>query len=275
MMAIENKNVLGLGRVTDLREFMLQCASVAQLDVDEAVQIAHKMIRNNIASQQLLDLENRWYASLESGKPDYSVYCEPYYFCDIWACWVKYSRRYLKMILADNARYGSPQTVFDLGCGFGYTTAALKEIFPHADVYGTNITSSSQWKLAEQFSQQHNFHLIDESACLPIFHKGPSLVFASEYFEHFESPLIELMRVIIEYSPTWLIVANSFTGRAIGHFNQYKGLHGEIHSNKKIGRLFTKTLKSLGYRRVSTTYWNNRPQVWVKLKPELDFTQSI
>ena len=47
----------------------------------------------------------------------------------------------------------------------------------------------------------------------------------------------------------------------MGHFNYY--IHnGELIENKKIGRLFNKTLREANYKQLKTGFWNNRPNVW-------------
>jgi hypothetical protein len=60
-----------------------------------------------------------------------------------------------------------------------------------------------------------------------------------------------------------MLIANTFNGKAIGHFNEYK--HGTNRYNgKEIGRLFGKTLREYGYETVNTNCWNNKPAFWEK-----------
>ena len=66
-----------------------------------------------------------------------------------------------------------PKTVLDLGCGFGYTTAALKEIYPRAEVIGTNLRGTSQYKVSSAIGKQRNFSVKDS---IP----KADLIFASE-----------------------------------------------------------------------------------------------
>ena len=77
---------------------------------------------------------------------DFSVYDDTYYVCELWLCWIRYSRRYLRDISKNTSLFSRSivsdiraNSVLDLGCGFGYTTAALKEFFPHATVTGTEL----------------------------------------------------------------------------------------------------------------------------------------
>ena len=87
------------------------------------------------------------------------------------------------------------------------------------------------------------------------------MFFASEYFEHFDRPIEHLIDVIEQGSPTYMLIANTFNGRAIGHFNQYKD-GTEVYDGKQMGRLFAKTLRKYGYKTVNTACWNNRPAFW-------------
>lgn len=43
-------------------------------------------------------LENRWYKSLDAGKPDFSIYDDPVYLGDLISCWLVYSSHYLRLI---------------------------------------------------------------------------------------------------------------------------------------------------------------------------------
>ena len=50
--------------------------------------------------------------------------------------------------------------------------------------------------------------------------KNIDLVFASDYFEHFESPIKHLNEVL-KVNPKLIVVANSFGSVSVGHFNIY------------------------------------------------------
>ena len=112
-------------------------------------------------AKEMALIERRWYQSLKRGKPDYSVYGLPYYYIDLWVCWCRYSRRYLKEIQAPKSLFGKSiassikaKSVLDLGCGFGYTTAALKQIYPRATVIGTNLKGTSQFNVSEALGKE-------------------------------------------------------------------------------------------------------------------------
>lgn len=222
----------------------------------------HDKKRASQAKEMAL-IERRWYQSLKRGKPDYSVYGLPYYYVDLWVCWCRYSRRYLKEIQAPKSLFGNSivsaikaNTVVDLGCGFGYTTAALKEIFPKASVIGTNLKGTSQYYVSEALGKERNFSV---SASIP----KADLLFASEYFEHHLEPIKHLQEVLNRATPKYMLIANAFGTRAIGHFEHY--LHdGKRVSAKEMARLFSAALKSFGWKKVKTACWNNRPQFWMK-----------
>jgi SAM-dependent methyltransferase len=259
-------SILDRIRKSDLREYLEACSKVSSINVDKAYETtlrciqAHDEGNSDTANlREITELKTKWYASLAYGAPDYSVYENPYYFCEVWICWIKYSRGYLKAIERDKQQYGNPARILDLGCGFGYTTAALKEIFPAAEVIGTNVVNSSQWALAESLGRQYGFTLIDEAGTIQ---NSFDLIFASEYFEHFEEPIRHLRAVLKYFDPTYLVVANTFSGEAIGHFTEYRDLDDQYKTGGEMSRLFNATLSEYGYKQKETTYWNNRPTVW-------------
>lgn len=151
--------------------------------------------------------------------------------------------------------------VVDLGCGFGYTTAALKESFPEACVVGTNIRDTLQWKVARKVGLEKGFTVGSSPKDVG---KRADLVFASEYFEHFQKPIEHLEDVLHRLEPRSMVIANSFGSRSVGHFDEY--LHeGSTISNKAVGRSFNRYLRSKGYRLMETGFWNGRPAVWEKV----------
>lgn len=221
-------------------------------------------------SEKLIALQVRWYNSLRvKGRPDYSVYDAPEYIGDLWACWSVYSRKYLREIRKPRAGFprgiaaALPQTglVVDLGNGLGASTAALKEIFPRARVVGTNVPNSAQWKVAEGMAAAYGFEMFTDPKQIGSF---ANLVFASEYFEHFDSPIEHLNHVLKSLQPRALLLANSFTQDAIGHFDFYRTGAGEKTDGRATSRAFSKRLEEAGYRKQKTGVWNNRPALWLK-----------
>lgn len=220
-----------------------------------------------LVSQQ--SLEKRWYDSLRNGMPDYAIYADDYFVADAWACWVVYSRATLRAvssrcILQDGTELlamlrRKTNSLVDLGCGIGYTTAMLAELFPGATVFGTNLEQTLQYDVAKQVGRIRNFTMIPS---LEAAGRQIDLVVASEYFEHFERPIEHLAHILTVGKPLALIIVNSFGAHSIGHFDVY--IDGnETISCTQIGRRFNAMLRRQGYRKIETGFWNNRPAVWV------------
>jgi 2-polyprenyl-3-methyl-5-hydroxy-6-metoxy-1,4-benzoquinol methylase len=202
-------------------------------------------------------LEQRWYAALDSGAPDYGVYGDAGYIAETFACWKQYSRRYLRAISAPQVRVllGDVRSVVDLGCGIGLTSAALAQIFQCA-VYGVDMSDTAQAAVAQRFATRFGFQLarLDQIS-------GADVVFASEFFEHIHTPVAYLRHVLDTLHPTTLIIANSFNTRAIGHFTAYE-IDGAHVDPGRMSRQFNAELRRYGYGKVATKFWNNRPAVW-------------
>jgi SAM-dependent methyltransferase len=262
---------------TDLRDYLKLCSAFQPIDIDEAQRLtltAMRYYKGDLKLRDILvtgqELEKNWYASLEKGKPDYSVYGHDFFIGEIWTCWIIYSRKYL-LALKSNKVLGndksiveviSPKiaTAVDLGCGFGYTTAGLKELFPAATVYGTNLPDTLQFKVATAIGVQRSFTIVPDISHIKT---NIDLVFASEYFEHIQRPVEHLLKIIHHGKPRVFILANSFGSRSVGHFTNF--LHGNATiSNKLVGRLFNKTLRENGFKAVRTKLWNNRPSIWLR-----------
>lgn len=222
-------------------------------------------------------LEDKWYAAIDHGYPDYTVYNGDQYLAEVWFCWSVYSRKYLNMIAkicSTSGRtiqedIGKIRTVVDLGCGAGYTSAALASLFPSARVFGTNIPGTMQWKISEMLGSIHGFSLMADIDKLPK-KEEVDLVFASEYFEHFEKP-IEHLKHVLKFKPKMLLIANTFGSPSIGHFKKYiavsKGficIESSV-AGPDMSKLFNFHLKASGYIMEKTKLWNNRPMYWKKL----------
>lgn len=218
---------------------------------------------NNVVKQ----LENRWYESLPD-TPDYSVYGDPYYVCDIWACWKLYSRDSVNVLTKPSLEdgrsvvdyIGSVDKIIDLGCGLGYTTALLKEIYPDSKIYGTNLEDTWQFDFAKDISINHDFKIITNETIIG----NVDIAFASEYFEHFPRPVDHVKEIIEKYNPRFMITANGFTGTAIGHFNEYYD-GDKTYNPKQMSRRFNNYMREVGYKAVKTKIWNNRPFIWEKV----------
>ena len=216
-------------------------------------------------------LLKRWYESLEQGNPDYSVYDDPAYFFDLIVCFLEYSRHYLRTIVNPKSFDGDSSlfnyfekinTVVDLGCGMGYTTAFIKCIFEDSNIYGTNIKDTLQYPFAESLGQKTGFSLVESVSEI---NEDIDLIFASEYFEHFERPMEHLNEIIKNGNPKYLFIANSFNTIAIGHFREYK--HGdEIILQDKMARRFSRYLIDMGYKKIKTKVWNGKPTLWERVE---------
>ena len=92
-------------------------------------------------------------------------------------------------------------------------------------------------------------------------HDQVDMIFASEYFEHFDRPMEHMKHVFDHIKPRYLVLANAFNTWSIGHFRMY--FHGDqkIHESK-ISDVFNNYLKGLGYEKIKTDYFNDRPSVW-------------
>jgi SAM-dependent methyltransferase len=197
-------------------------------------------------------LLDRWYAALDAGAPDYTVYGEDEYLADLWAGWVTYSRGYLRGVRSILGDF-NPAVVVDVGCGFGYTTAALAQLYPLAlRVSGTNLPGIQQ-RIAEGLGVR----------VLPSVDAPADLVFASEYFEHFAEPVEHLRSILDVAAPTYLVTANTFNSRSIGHFPSYR-VDGETLSGPATSRAFGAEMRRRGYAKLKTGLWNERPTFWVK-----------
>lgn len=256
---VSHESILEATGKDDLENYLKLCLK-HRPDVDIGlVRIAAtaslKQLRGHDVANPEKALEIRWYESIERGEPDYSVYDDELFLGNLWACWCHYSRKYLMDIKKHLAGKMYVHSIADLGCGCGYTTAALKEIFPEAHVIGTNLPGTTQFKMAEEMGSLHGFTVHN------VIREQADLIFASEYFEHFERPIEHLNDVLKVGRPKYLICANAFTASATGHFNEYLD-GGTRISNRVIGREFNKVLKANNYAQLETSFWNKRPAVW-------------
>jgi len=210
--------------------------------------------------RQLQNLEQAWYTSVRSGTPNYALYDDVFIIADVFACWVVYSRGYLQSCqspksLGDRSilsMIGEPHCIVDVGCGIGFT-AKLKTLFPTAQVYGTNLKNTKQYEICKHVAQAANFLMVENIAEVP---DAIDLVFASEYFEHFENPRLHA-ETIFRRQPRYALIANSFGSTSFGHFELYEGIPG-----KQYGRIFNTHLRTLGYQKIPTKNWNGRPAFW-------------
>lgn len=271
LLNMENKYINKISK-NDLKYFISICKDLnIEFDSDKFESIALNTIKYLKGDKSkrddlryLQELENSWYDSLSINKPDFKVYDDVYYLADTWVCWKLYSREYIKSILSVKSmdlksikeELGEINKIADLGCGIGYSTATFKQEF-NCDVYGTNLKNTNQYKICEKISKDVGFNLVDNLDEIG----SADVVFASEYFEHFERPIEHLIDVLTKLKPKHILFANTFNAKSIGHFNVYKNFNLD-YNGKEISRLFTKTLNEYGFIKVKTNCWNNRPNYY-------------
>jgi Methyltransferase domain len=219
------------------------------------------------------DIVTQWYNSLPSN-PDYSVYSMPNYIIDLWMCW-KFSSRPTIMKLhrkptgiSAAESFGNINKIVDLGSGIGFTSALLRSYWPQAEIVGTNIPGTFQYDIAEKLGLTHDFRMVND---LALVGDNNDIVFASEYFEHFQEPITHLREVLTILRPKYLITANAFTYDAIGHFNEYIVVQDgqkQTVEDKKMNKLFAQEANAHGYKRYHMKMFNDRPVIWVKTAPQ-------
>ena len=266
-------NILDSSPKDSFYYFLQRCNKLKGVDLQHISDVAITTIRylnaDNKTRQKLRQhqvLEQRWYSSLLAGSPDWEVYNTDYYLGELWACWIVYSRRYLLSLRSSRAIYnhsvfediGEVNSIVDLGCGFGYTTAAFTEIFPKATITGTNRIGTLQYNLAIETGKQYGFTVLPD---INLIKRRIDIIFASEYFEHILNPIDHLLDILQKLKPRVLLIANTFSQKSVGHFDYYK-VNGSLLDGKTTSRLFNSELRNAGYIQIKTKLWNNRPAYW-------------
>lgn len=232
-------------------------------DIDE-----DKALRYIKSGEHFNTLTDEWYQRLSENDINgaYRVYNDDYYFTDIWNCFVQYSRRYLRDLtrpcLPDGSSFidatKNAKVIVDVGCGIGYATTILSQLYPNAQVYGTNLKNTKQWQFCQMMANRHGFKLIES---INDIDTKIDIIFASEYFEHFINPS-EHVKELIDYGkPEYLVIANAFNTRSIGHFIDYQD-NNKIINQKYISRHFNQTLIKCNYKKLKTNLYNNKPNIW-------------
>jgi len=265
-------------KINNLLELIEKFQADIPISLNEAEEVIASYVRSIRTSEVLPSyhpikkLERKWYDSLLGEEPNYSVYADPYYVCEAWACWALYSNKSIKALNKDNALINrsvidlihKAKIVVDAGCGIGYSTAFLKELLPDSHVIGTNLPGTLQYRIANEIADEAGFEMATGLENL-----GPvDVVFASEYFEHFQHPFRHVLEIIEQNRPEYIITINSFTGIAIGHFPIYLFTRGlgltDTIPNKAAGRTFGRVMRNAGYAKLKTKIWNDRPSIWQK-----------
>lgn len=228
------------------------------VDVNE-----YRAVRLN--GKLLEQLSQQWYNDLkqEHQRNIYAVYNHEYYVIDLFNCFIAYSRDYIKrLIKAEYFRQlQGAKVIVDLGCGLGYSTSLLTQVFPNAKVYATNISGTKQWAVCEIMAQRSGFTLVRS---IHEVYEQVDIVFASEYFEHIRNPIEHAADIISAGKPRHLLIANSFNTWSMGHFTHYD-VYGTTVSQDKISRMFNQYLRANQYESIKCGLWNNKPTVWKRL----------
>jgi len=219
-----------------------------------------------------------WYEALRIGNSKKKLIYEDYYYLlSGWLCWLHWSRTYVQRLYhvkvgeksfvkrTNNIRitlFDNLKTIIDFGCGTGHSTKALSEIYPKAMVFGTNVKGSWQTEFAKKFNRKNNIKFVNGFKDLP---KTCDLVLCSEYFEHFEKPIDHLKNIINCCHPKIFMIASSFNMVAAGHFEYFIVNNKPVHRSK-IGKIFNNELIKQGYEERIVGFWNNRPNIWEKVK---------
>lgn len=212
--------------------------------------VSHASAIQEDRSDSATPLEERWYASVAAGTPDYSIYDDEAYIGEVWASWRLYSRGYLRAL---ERRDLEPESFVDLGCGAGYTTARLVEMYPLAYALATQLPGR-QADVARRVGDEYGFDVVERVEC------RVELVFASEYFEHFHQPIDHLRDILAIAQPRWLVVASSFSAPSAGHFPSYL-VDGHEVDGRATSRAFGRELRRQGYAK-RWAGWNGRPALW-------------
>ncbi len=218
-------------------------------------------------------LQQDWYDRLQENRDPYAVYRDPRYFIDTWVCFQLYSYKLVQLLkkpLMVEERCSAAElfdvdevgVIADLGCGLGLTTAYLADMFPRAEVFGTNIPDTDSFKFCESLADEHGFAMAGATAArdLPEMHQH-GLIFMSEYLEHIADAPDHISELANEVVPRFFCMVNSFNTRSIGHFEQYEH-DGSLIPAKSASRVIGKILRNAGYKKLKTKYWNGRPTVW-------------
>ena len=263
-----------------LENFLQEYNRFYAIDIEHSRKLIKLQIKMGADAPYQKFLVENWYKSLKTSQPAFELYNHNQYFVDLWNCWVVYSRSYLKSLKKHNS-LDQNRSIFsilfninnvaDLGCGLAYTTASLKEIFPNANVYGTNLEETAQYKFCQFMAQKYNFKIVNHVDKLPKI----DFLFASEYYEHIYDALDELDFTINKISPRYFYIANSFNTISYGHFESYKDKNccGVI-DQKDISKKFNDLLKSRGYVKIKTKLWNNKPMLWTNDQTTISLIHS-
>lgn len=221
--------------------------------------------------QGKINLYNEWEKSIALNNPNYNLYNSVYYLDEAFVCWKTCSRKNIMILdqyIKSNNEYSKElyeiKNILDLGCGIGFSTVALSEVFKNANIIGTQLKESVQFEVCEYLEENNKNVKFVSSEYNTKINKKFDLIFASEFFEHFDHPINLLEDLINSYSPKYIICANTFTQMSLGHFYEYYDENNNKYDGKKMSRYFNNKLREHSYEKIKTGFWNDRPRVWRK-----------
>jgi hypothetical protein len=208
------------------------------------------------ATFEEFELDNWWYDHYK----DFSRYTSWHYLYAGLNCFDSFSKpcaTYAKQYLGDR----KIKTIVDVGAGIGLSTMLLADLFPSARVYYNNIVPSLQ----ADFFEAHKHYCSNPPQAVTekdLLGHGPfDMLFASEYFEHFEEPMKQTHFLLDQVGFKYLIVNNSFNVKAYGHFNEYEG--DDSLTPREMSKLWLRNARC-EYKELTVKCWNGRPKIFEK-----------
>jgi len=210
------------------------------------------------------ELDNWWYDHYK----DFSRYTSWHYLYAGLNCFDRFSKPcafYANQYLGDK----KIRSIVDVGAGIGLSTMLLAELFPSAKVYYNNITPSLQAEFFEAHKDYHAPNNKESSRIQSVTEKemmqyGPfDMLFASEYFEHFEEPMKQTEFLLNQVGFKHLVINNSFNVKAYGHFNEFKYNEILTMQPKQMSKLWLRSIRAF-YDEMEVKCWNGRPKIFEK-----------
>lgn len=230
---------------------------VAQSDFDRATILTLPMDKKASMAFEEQELDNWWYDNYK----DFSRYASWHYLYAGLNCFDRFSKPcaiYAKQYLGDR----EIKSIVDVGGGIGLSTMLLADLFPEAKVYYNNITPSLQ----ADFFEAHKHYCTNIPQAMTekeMLQHGPfDMLFASEYFEHFEDPQQQTNFLLDKVGFKYLVINNSFNVKAYGHFKEFKCV-GETLAPKQMSKMWLRTVRSW-YNELDVKCWNGRPKIFEK-----------
>jgi len=205
-------------------------------------------------------LQSQWYASYER---DFSIYAGP--DCLLWLLqYQKLALRTVSLATTWIQKNISPvERILDHGAGLGFTSVALAQAFPDAQVIATNYPGL-QCDFNEFLLRRagvRNLKFSDSDSALASTY---DVVFAIEVFEHFKEPTAELDR-LLGTNPAVLVDTTSFTVKSPGHFDVYlmDGVASRGYRSKEASVKFSDRIRKSQYC-LGFSFYNQRPRLWIR-----------